>query len=211
MRSACRAAITKLRRSTLHRRPRCARRQFRDPLTAPRRTATITIDKGETLQSLATKINIQMQTYGKASVNYTGGAAGLKIAVNPGVTLSLVAGPKDFDALARLGIAAGTLTSPSTTKTTGTSTATAATQAFGLGLSSTMNLSTKVGADVARGQLLGVLSALQTAYQKTNTPPAPVQGPGITGGTVSPYLADAIVEYTLALNMPGGLRLTQSA
>ena len=163
------------------------------------RTATITIDKGETLQSLATKINIQMQTYGKASVNYTGGAAGLKIAVNPGVTLGLVAGPKDFDALARLGIAAGTLTSPSTAKTTGTSTAT--TQAFGLGLNSTMNLSTKVGADVARGQLLGVLSALQTAYQKTNTPPAPVQGPGITGGSVSPYLTQQTSNAQLALNM----------
>ena len=165
------------------------------------RTATITIDKGETLQSLATKINIQMQTYGKASVNYTGAAAGLKISVNPGVTLSLVAGPKDFDALARLGIPAGTLSSPSTTKTASTSTTAATTQAFGLGLSSTMNMSTKVGADVARGQLLGVLSSLQTAYQKTNTPPAPAQGPGITGGSVSPYLQQQTSNAQLALNM----------
>ncbi len=131
------------------------------------RTATITIEKGETLQSLATKINIQMQTYGKASVNYTGGAAGLKIAVNPGVTLSLLSGPKDFDALARLGIPAGTLSSPSTKTTSSSSTAT---QAYGLGLSPKYDMSTKVGADVARGNLLGVLSAIQTAYQKTNTP-----------------------------------------
>ena len=163
------------------------------------RTATITIDKGETLQSLATKINIQMQTYGKASVNYTGGAAGLKIAVNPGVTLGLVAGPKDFDALARLGIAAGTLSSPSTSKTTATATSTST--AFGLGLASNLDMSTKVGADVARGQLLGVLSALQTAYQKTNAPPAPLAGPGKTGGSVSPYLTQQTSNAQLALNM----------
>lgn len=166
------------------------------------RTATITIERGETLQSLATKINIQMQTYGKASVNYTGGAAGLKIAVNPGVTLSLAAGPKDFDALARLGVPAGTLSAPSTAKTATTSSAssTAATQAFGLGLSSSLDISTKVGADVARGGLLGVLSALQTAYQKTNTPAAPATGPGITGGTVSPYLQQQTANAQLALN-----------
>ncbi|MEI9885733.1 MAG: hypothetical protein WDN08_04385 [Rhizomicrobium sp.] len=162
------------------------------------RTAMITIEKGETLQSLATKINIQMQTYGKASVNYTGGAAGLKIAVNPGVTLGLVAGPKDFDALARLGIAAGTLSSPSAKAATTPSTAT---QAYGLGLSNKFDISTKVGADVARGNLLGVLSAIQTAYQKTNTPPAPPTGPGKTGGTVSPYLQNQASLAQLALNM----------
>jgi hypothetical protein len=166
------------------------------------RTATITIDKGETLQSLATKINIQLQTYGKASVNYTGGAAGLKIAVNAGVTLGLVAGPKDFDALARLGIPAGTLSAPSTSKTTSTSSSTTTTtQAFGLGLASSFDLSSKVGADIARGQLLGVLSSIQTAYQKTNTPPAPAAGPGITGGSVSPYLQSQTSNASLALSL----------
>jgi len=169
---------------------------------AATRTATITIDKGETLQSLATKINIQLQTYGKASVNYTGGAAGLKIAVNPGVTLGLVAGAKDSDALARLGIPAGTLSSPSTSKTTSTSSSTTTTtQAFGLGLASSFDMSTKVGADVARGQLLGVLSALQKAYQTTNAPPAPATGPGIQGGSVSPYLLTQTSNATLALNL----------
>jgi hypothetical protein len=78
------------------------------------RTATITVDKGETLQSLATKINIQLQSNGKASVSFGSGIEGLKIAVNPGVTAKLVAGPPDFDALARLGIAPGTLTNAST-------------------------------------------------------------------------------------------------
>src|SRR5690606_5340936 len=37
------------------------------------RTATITIDQGETLDSLSTKINAQLGGLGKASVNYLGG------------------------------------------------------------------------------------------------------------------------------------------
>jgi hypothetical protein len=177
------------------------------------RTATITIDKGETLQSLATKINIQLQTAGKASVNYTGGAEGLKIAVNPGVTLSLAAGPKDFDALARLGLPAGTLTAsggntPSSTSSTSTS---STTQAFGLGLTGTFDLSTKTGADVARSQLLGVLSKIQTAYQKTNAPAALPTGPGITNGSVSPYLTSQLANYNLALGLMGGSGTTSSA
>jgi hypothetical protein len=174
------------------------------------RTATIRIDNGETLQSLATKINIQLQTAGAASVNYTGGAAGLKIAVNAGVTLSLVNGPKGFDALARLGLPSGTLTAPAVkgqatlSSSTGNSNLTAAQPAYGLGLGSSFDLSTKVGADVARGQLLGVLSSIQKAYQTTNTPPAPPAGPGIQNGTVSPYLQNQTASYSLALGMLGG-------
>ncbi len=166
------------------------------------RTATITIEKGETLQSLATKINIQLQTYGKASVNYTGGAAGLKIAVNPGTTLSLVAGPANFDALARLGIPAGTLTAPADSKSTSTATSTSSTtQAFGLGLSSTLDISTRVGADMARSQLLGVLSSIQSAYQKTNTPATATAATSSSSGSVSPYLQNQISSAQLALNM----------
>ena len=173
------------------------------------RTATIRIDSGETLQSLATKINIQLQTAGAASVNYTGGAAGLKIAVNAGVTLSLLNGPKGFDALGRLGLPAGTLTAPAVkgqttlSNSTGNSNLTAAQPAYGLGLGTSFNLSTKVGADIARGQLLGVLSSIQKAYQTTNKPPAPATV-GNQSGTVSPYLQQQAAGYSLALGFLGG-------
>ena len=46
---------------------------------------------------------------GKATTNYTGRSEGLKITVNAGQTINLVSGPSDFDALSRLGIAAGVL------------------------------------------------------------------------------------------------------
>jgi len=163
---------------------------------AAARTATITIEKGETLQSLATKINIQLQTKGKASVNFGKGVEGLKIAVNPGVTAKLVAGPADFDALARLGIAPGTLTNGSASTTSN-----AVKKTFGLGLGKSFDLTTKTGVNLARSQLLGVLSAVQTAYQKTNAPPVPVAGPGIRNGTVSPYLQSQLESANLALNI----------
>ena len=37
----------------------------------------------------------QLGGIGKASVNYTGGGSDLKIQINPGHTVNLVAGPKD--------------------------------------------------------------------------------------------------------------------
>jgi hypothetical protein len=61
---------------------------------------------------LANQINDVLLTKGKASVTYANGGETLKIAVNPGVTANLVPGPSGFDALSRLGIAAGTLTAP---------------------------------------------------------------------------------------------------
>lgn len=153
------------------------------------------------MQSLATKINIELQTNGKASVRFGAGFEGLKIAVNPGVTAKLIAGPADFDALARLGISPGTLSSASTSTSPSSGATGSATQAFGLGLGTNFDLSTKTGSNAARGQLLGVLSAVQTAYQKTNAPAIPPAGPGITNGTVSPYLLSQIAAGNLALNL----------
>lgn len=170
------------------------------------RTATISIDPGETLQSLATKINIQLQTYGKASVTYTGGAEGLTIAVNPGTTLTLASGPADFDALSRLGIAPGTLASASTATATASTTSSSGTTtpAYGLGLGDSFDLTTTTGADLARSQLLGVLSKIQTAYQKTNAPATAATTPGNTTGTASPYLTSQISSYNLALSLFNG-------
>jgi len=55
------------------------------------------IDQGETLQSLVTKINGEFGSNGQASINYGSGGEDLKIAVKPGVTAKLVAGPTNFD------------------------------------------------------------------------------------------------------------------
>jgi len=164
------------------------------------RTATITIDQGETLDSLVTKINAQLGGLGKASVNYTGSAENLKLQVNAGTTLKLLAGPGDFDALSRLGITAGTLTAAAKTGSSTATTASSTTPTYGLGFSGTLDVSTKTGADLARSQLLTVLSSLQSTYQTTNKPPA-LPSVGNTSGTASPYLTSQLGSYNMALSL----------
>jgi hypothetical protein len=180
------------------------------------RTATITIGQGETYSSLVTKINAQLGQTGLAAVNYTGTNEDMTITANPGNTIKLVAGPADFDALARLGISAGVISAPakgstsSTTTPTSTSTSssTAVKTTYGLGLAATalgpMNISTKTGADLARSTLMTVLSNIQNIYQTSNTPPAtPSTNPGNTSGTASAATTAQLAGYNLALSLLG--------
>ncbi len=170
------------------------------------RTATITIDQGETFDSLVTKINGQLGGIGKASVNYTGGGETLKLQVNGGNTINLKAGPQEFDALARLGIPAGVLTAPAKGAAV-TTTQTGVTPTFGLGLTGgvggPLNISTKTGADLARSNLLQVLSSLQSTYQTTNAPPAAAAAPGNNSGKASAYQTAQLGNYNLALALLG--------
>ena len=172
------------------------------------RTATISIDPGETFDSLVTKINGQLGGIGKAQVNYTGAAENLKITVNAGNTIDLVAGPQNFDALSRLGITAGTLSAPSTksASTTSTKTTTAVTPTYGLGLTATalgpLDISTKTGADLTRSTLLTVLSNIQGIYQKSNAPPPSTStSHGNTAGSASAATTAQLASYNLALGL----------
>jgi hypothetical protein len=171
------------------------------------RTATITIDQGETFDSLVTKINAQLGGIGKASVNYSGSGENLTINVNAGNTINLVAGPQNFDALSRLGIAAGVLSAPATgsASTTSTSTQAGVTPTFGLGLTGgvtgPLDISTKTGADLARSTLLQVLSSIQSTYQTTNAPPPGPATPGNTSGAANASTTAQLANYNLALSL----------
>jgi hypothetical protein len=170
------------------------------------RTATIFIDQGETFDSLVTKINSQLGGIGKASVNYTGGGENLKIQVNAGRTINLVAGPADLDALARLGIEPGVLTAPA--KGSASTTATpqkGVTPTYGLGLTGgitgPLDISTKTGANMARTTLLTVLSNIQSTYQTTNAPPPAATLPGNRSGTANATTTSQLANYNLALSL----------
>ena len=173
------------------------------------RTATITIDQGETFDSLVTKINAQLGGIGKASVNYTGGAENLKLQVNAGKTINLIAGPGDFDALSRLGLSAGVLTAPATgsasTTSSSTNTQAGVTPTYGLGLTGgitgPLDISTKMGADLARSTLLQVLSSIQNTYQTTNAPPPAPATPGNHSGSANATTASQLANYNLALSL----------
>jgi hypothetical protein len=171
------------------------------------RTATITIDQGETFDSLVTKINGQLGGIGKASVNYTGGGENLKIQVKAGKTINLVAGSGDFDALSRLGLTPGVLTASATgsTRTTTTNKQTGVKPTYGLGLTGgitgPLDISTKMGADLARSTLLQALSNLQSTYQTTNAPPPAAPTPGNHGGSANAATTSQLANYNLALSL----------
>jgi hypothetical protein len=170
------------------------------------RTATILIDQGETFDSLVTKINAQLGGIGKASVNYTGGGENLKIHVNAGRTINLIAGPADLDALARLGIEPGVLTAPAKGSTSTTPTPQkGVTPTYGLGLTGgitgPLDLSTKTGANMARTTLLAVLSNIQSTYQATNAPPPAAALPGNRSGSANATTTSQLANYNLALSL----------
>jgi hypothetical protein len=170
---------------------------------ATTRTAKITIAQGETLNSLVSKINNELQNAGKASVAYGNGSETLKIAINSGVIATLVNGPANSDALSRLGLSAQTLTN--TSSTSSGSSAGSTTTAYGLGLPVNTDISTSSGGGAARAQLLSVLSTIQKIYQTENAPPAPATvGNGSASGPVSSYVTSQLANYSLALSMFGG-------
>jgi hypothetical protein len=178
-------------------------------------TGTITVAAGETLQSLAAKINNVLLTKGNATVTYAHGGETLKIAVNKGVTANLIAGPADFDALARLGLAAGTLANgaPASTNSSSTSSSSSSntTQVFGLGFSGMMDISTSKDAGAARAQLQNVLTNIRNAYRTSNTPPAPLASTNTQTGPAPAYLTAQVANYQLALSMFPGANSSSSA
>jgi hypothetical protein len=175
------------------------------------RTARITIDPGETLSSLANKVNIELQNAGKASVSYGAGGEALKIAVNAGISATLIAGPANSDALARLGLSPQTLTntSGSSGSTTATPAVSGSSTAYGLGLPTNMDISTASGGGAARAQLLSVLTNIQKIYQTENapssaTPTGAAASSPIANSPPPAYAAAQLANYTLALNMLSG-------
>ena len=178
------------------------------------RSAKVTIAKGETLRSLAIKINSALQSDGKATALPVAGGQGLKIAVNPGVQVQLVAGPKDFDALAGLGLKpqllindAGATPASSTSPakvtdnaavkpTTAASTDTGP-QIVGLGINGGIDLLSKQTAAHANVVLQGALSLIKQVYSQLNNSQTPAASTATS--PVPAYLQSQLSGYQTAL------------
>lgn len=186
------------------------------------RTFKITIDKGETLNSLVTKINAQFGSKGKASINYTSGGAALKIEVSAGVTAKLIAGTNDtvvvaankntgtttqtatgssdFDALGRLGISAQTLYKSASTSSKTTS-STSSTATYSLGFSTNLDIASTTDAGAARAQLLNVLNAIQKIYQQSNNTQSTASRTTTNTGSVSAAAAAYNTKLSTDMNL----------
>jgi hypothetical protein len=68
-----------------------------------------------------------------------------------------------------------------------------------------MDITTAVDARSTYTQLLSVLTAIQKAYQTTNTPVLAATAKGTNnGGTVSAFMQSQLANYDLALNILTG-------
>lgn len=118
----------------------------------------VTVAAGDTMRSLALKINNAMLLKGAAVVSRTGGD-GIRITANEGNTIELIAGSTGLDALAGLGLEPMSLDANKQTASTA-----ASLRRFSLGLESGMNLEDKTRSKTLTYQLGSAIETIKTAY-----------------------------------------------
>lgn len=162
------------------------------------RETKITIAAGETLRSLALKINGALLFDGKATAMPVKGGQALKLAVNDAVKVELVAGPKDFDALAGLGISPQTLVGDE--KKDGSSKDDEpAFETIGLNLDDPkLGLLTKSDAAHTHVVMMAAMALIKQVYGKINAPPGQTQNTA-PSGPVPAYLQAQLANYQSAL------------
>lgn len=166
---------------------------------------TITIDSGDTLQSLAQKIIQASGFEADVTVATTNGVQQLQITpAFPGVQIRIEAGPAGANALPALGLSEGLVTKNATAKakpaTTGASGSAPATNSlkanYALNVSSTLNISNPTGLKNAQTQLAGAIAAVKQIYTDMTTAPSTQKG---NSGSVPAYLSAQISSYQSAL------------
>jgi hypothetical protein len=162
---------------------------------------TITVDAGDTLQSLAQKIIQASGFEADATVATTNGVQQLQITpAFPGVQIRIEAGPADANALRGLGLSEGVITSNATAKakssTSGSAVLNSLKANYALGMASTLNISTATGQKNAQAQLGGAITAVKQIYTDMTTVPSTSKG---TSGPVPAYLTSEIASYQAAL------------
>jgi hypothetical protein len=118
-----------------------------------------------------------------------------------------------MDALGRLGITPGVISAPAANSgdNAGDDASSKTTPTYGLGLTGglasitggSLNIASRLGANMARSQLLTVLSNIQKTYQTTNAPPPAPAKPGNNNGTASAQSASQLASYGTALSLLG--------
>ena len=126
------------------------------------------------------------------------GGQALKLAVNDGVKVELVAGPKDFDALAGLGISPQTLVGDEKKDDDSSKDDEPPFETIGLGLDGKLSLLTKSDAAHAHVVMSAAMSLIKQVYGKINAPPGQTQN-AVPSGPVPAYLQAQLANYQSAL------------
>lgn len=152
---------------------------------------TVTVEAGDTLKDLATRINRATGFAAAAAVTATGGRDQLSISpANAGVTLSLTPGPAGGDVLKAIGLAEGVVTKPAE--------GAARKPSYALNLGGAADLTSVASAKAATAKLSTAATFVRQAYGDLASPPGAAK-PGKTGGTVPSHLTAQIANYRAAL------------
>jgi hypothetical protein len=171
---------------------------------------TITIKATDTMDSLAAEIaqKTGFQVAASTSVG-VGGATTLQLkSAFPGATVTLSDGPSGADALAGLGLKAGLLAA-TTTKNGATVLQNSGTPVYGLGLPTSLDLSSAADIHTAQVQLAGAISVVENAYQNLKNAATPAAVLALqkaqASGSAPKYLTNEIANYQSALaRLTGG-------
>jgi hypothetical protein len=169
---------------------------------AATREVKITIAKGETLRSLALKINTALLFDGKATALPVKGGQALKLAVNDGVKVELVAGSKDFDALAGLGLSPQTLVAEAKDDDSSQDTEPPF-ETIGLGVDGKLDLLTKSTAAHTHVVMMAAMALIKQAYNKING--LDQKANAAPSGPVPAHLQAQLANYQTALSWLSGL------
>ncbi len=178
-------------------------------------TRRITIAAGETMTTLARKVNAVLLLDGKATVARSSAGERLRIEPREGQTIELKAGPKGLDALAGLGLSAGAVRKAGTD----TEADPTALPAFALGLKPSYSLGTTTNAANAKLAIDSALAEIRKAYREITMDPETRKAlandgsdkKGKTGGVVPAYLQTQLANYNAGLQrLTGGTSSTST-
>ncbi len=172
----------------------------------------ITIAQGETMTTLARKINMVLGLEGKASVARSSAGERIRIEPREGSAIEFKAGTGGLDALAGLGLSAGRVVKPPADGRTAAYDEDAV-PAYALGLKAAYSLASTSGAAAAKSALETAMSEIRKAYRELTMDPevkklmaeqANQEAKGKTGGRVPAYLTAQLSNYSAGLARLGG-------
>lgn len=163
------------------------------------RNFKVTLAKGDTLRSLAVKINAYLMFDGKATATPASGGQKLKIEAKEGRQIELIAGKDELDLLAGLGLKEQILIkdAPKDDKTAAKDAD--AKPLIGLALLGKLDLLTKTDANHAHVVMQAAMAQIKQVYSTLNDPPAASS----SLGPVSGIMAAKLQSYQTALAVFG--------
>jgi len=166
---------------------------------------TITVQDTDTMTSLATEISQATGFAVNATTSY-GANASTTLEIQPaypGSTVTLIDGPSGSDALSGLGLKPGVVADTSTNKSGVTTLSGSGSPIYGLGLPSTLDLSSTADIKTAQVQLAGAISVVESAYKNLANAATPAAVLALqkaqASGTTPKYLTNEIASYQAAL------------